>query len=360
MKLHVESFGRVGAGSAFLYTLTNASGAYVRITDYSGAVVALGAPDKKGRVDGVVAGFRDVKQYVKNDGYLGALIGPVGNRIAGAAFDFGGAHYAFTPNEGSSTLLHSGDFGFHAGLWDVSCEVAETEGRLVLTRDFPEEKTGFPGNLKATVTYTFTDANALSIHYHIESDKPSFASPTNHTYFNLAGFGMKSLPEVGRQKIEIFADRYTTIDEKSIPTGTADVTGTPFDLRAPVKIADGLALEAENEQLKNGQGYDHNFILSGEKDENGLRLAARVTDERTGRVMKVFTDMPGVQFYSGNFLKRYNAAEHRYYKKRMALCLETQCAPDSVHHVGENGFDVMTIEPGRPLDSTTVYQFETL
>ena len=176
----------------------------------------------------------------------------------------------------------------------------------------------------------------------------------------LAGFGMKSLPEVGRQKIEIFADRYTTIDEKSIPTGTADVTGTPFDLRAPVKIADGLALETENEQLKNGQGYDHNFILSGEKDENGLRLAARVTDERTGRVMKVFTDMPGVQFYSGNFLNRYNAAEHRYYKKRMALCLETQCAPDSVHHVGENGFDVMTIEPGRPLDSTTVYQFETL
>ena len=210
------------------------------------------------------------------------------------------------------------------------------------------------------MTYTFTDANALSIHYHIESDKPSFASPTNHTYFNLAGFGMKSLPEVGRQKIEIFADRYTTIDEKSIPTGTADVTGTPFDLRAPVKIADGLALEAENEQLKNGQGYDHNFILSGEKDENGLRLAARVTDERTGRVMKVFTDMPGVQFYSGNFLNRYNAAEHRYYKKRMALCLETQCAPDSVHHAGESGFDVMTIEPGRPLDSTTVYQFETI
>ena len=138
------------------------------------------------------------------------------------------------------------------------------------------------------------------------------------------------------------------------------MTGTPFDLRAPVKIADGLALEAENEQLKNGQGYDHNFILSGEKDENGLRLAARVTDERTGRVMKVFTDMPGVQFYSGNFLNRYNAAEHRYYKKRMALCLETQCAPDSVHHAGENGFDIMTIEPGRPLDSTTVYQFETL
>ena len=147
-------------------------------------------------------------------GPCGDGIGGIGSQCAGndehfrvrLGVDFGGAHYAFTPNEGSSTLLHSGDFGFHAGLWDVSCEVAETEGRLVLTRDFPEEKTGFPGNLKATVTYTFTDANALSIHYHIESDKKSFASPTNHTYFNLAGFGMKSLPEVCRQKIEIFAD----------------------------------------------------------------------------------------------------------------------------------------------------------
>lgn len=358
MLIRVEPFGKVNGNPCELYTLKNSSGAYVKITNYSGAITAICVPDKKGTLDNVALGFQDVKQYVKNDGFLGALIGPVGNRIAGASFEFDGKKYAFTPNENGSTLLHSGDFGFHAGIWDAVAEADETEARLILKRDFPNEKTGFPGNLSVTVTYTFTEKNELKIHYAAESDKESFLSPTNHTYFNIAGLGAKRVPGIERQKMEIFADHYTAVDEKCIPTGTEKVDGTPFDLRSPVKIGDGLAHENENEQMRFGTGYDHNFVLSSPIDEaTGLRMAARVTDDRTGRVMSVFTDMPCVQFYAANHLNRWNAAERRFYKKRQALCLETQCAPDSVHHEGEFGFTVWKVAPDKPFSSTTVYAF---
>ena len=359
MMIRVEPFGKAGGEACQLYTLTNRSGASVGITNYSGAIVFANVPDKKGRLDNVILGFRDVKQYAKNPGYLGALIGPVGNRISGAAFEFGGKKYAFSPNEGESTLLHSGSFGFHAGAWDAVAEADEKEARLILKRDFPNGKTGFPGNLNVTVTYTFNENNELGIRYEAESDEESFMSPTNHSYFNLGGLGLKHVPGVERQTIEIFADHYTTVDKNSIPTGTAPVEGTPFDLRSPVKLADGFAREADNEQMVFGAGYDHNFVLSGETDENGLRLAARVTDDRTGRVMKVYTDMPCVQLYTANHLERYNAAERRYYKKRDALCLETQCAPDSIHREGEFGFEVKRVAPGAPFSSTTVYAFGT-
>lgn len=357
MKITVQPFGKIGSQACQLYTLSNSQGAYVRITNYSGAIVALGVPDKKGRIDNVVLGFEDVKQYANNKGYLGALIGPVGNRIALASFEFEGQKYSFTPNEKGKTLLHSGSFGFHAGAWDAVAEAEEKEARLILKREFPHDQTSFPGNLRATVTYTFGEDNALAIRYAIDSDAPSFVSPTNHSYFNLAGLSAKSVPSIDRQKIEIFADHYTTVDADCIPTGCAPVDGTPFDLRAPVKLKDGFARQEGNEQMGYGAGYDHNFVLSGPVNENGLRMAARVTDDRTGRVMTVFTDMPGVQFYSANHLSRYNAAERRYYKQRHALCLETQCAPDSIHHEGEFGFDVRKVGPDAPFVSTTIYAF---
>ena len=359
MKICVQPFGKADGKECQLYTLANSTGAYVEITNYSGAIVSVVVPDKKGRLDNVVLGFQDVKQYVKNPGYLGALIGPVGNRIAGAAFDFAGKNYSFEANENGTTLLHSGTFGFHAGAWDTIAVADEKEASLVMTRDFPEEKTGFPGNLEVTVTYTFNEKNELSINYVVESDKETFVSPTNHAYFNIAGTGYKTLPTVDRQMVEVFADHFTAVNAQCIPTGVVKVDGTPFDLRNPVKLADGFTHEATDEQMGYGAGYDHNYVLSGERDENGMRMAARVTDDRTGRIMTVYTDMPCVQLYTANHLSRYNAAEHRYYKKRNALCLETQCAPDSIHHEGEFGYDVLRVTPDAPLMSTTVYAFTT-
>lgn len=358
MLIRVEPFGQVNGKKCSLYTLKNASGAFVQITDFSGAVVRLEVPDKKGRLDNVVLGFQDVKNYQKNDGYLGALIGPVGNRVSGAAFEFNGQKYEFDANENGKTLLHSGSFGFHTKLWDAVCEADENEARLILKADFPNAETGFPGNLSATVTYTFDSENALSIKYEIASDAPSFASPTNHTYFNLGGLSAKKVPSIERQLMEIFADHYTRVDADCIPLENAKVDGTPFDLRSPVKIKDGHASEETDEQMKNGSGYDHNFVLSGDiNPDTALRFAARVTDERTGRVMKVYTDMPSVQFYAGNHLNRYNAKEKRYYKKRQGLCLETQFTPDCIHNRGAFGFDMVEITPEKPFTSTTKYVF---
>ena len=352
MKVRVEPFGK-----AQLFTFTNDSGASCSLTDLSGAIVAIRVPNRKGVIENVVLGFGDSRQYKVNPGYLGALIGPVGNRIAGAAFEYDGKKYEFAANENGVTLLHSGSFGFHSKLWNAVAEAAQDEGKLVLTQSFPESETGFPGNLEVTVTYTFTNSNALKINYHIESDKPSFASPTNHSYFNIGGIEGKHIPSVERQVMQIFADRYTVVDDKCIPTSVESVEGTPFDLRAGKKLKDGFACEKDNAQLTIGAGYDHNFVLNGEKCECGLTHAAKVTDSYSGRVMDVYTDMPGVQFYSANHLKRYDAATKKHYVKRHALCLETQCAPDSVHHAGESGYDVWQIDKDKPFDSTTVYAF---
>ena len=358
MKIQVRPFGKAYGKQAFKYTFITEKGASCTITDLSGAIMSVRVPDKHGVLDNVVLGFDDVKSYVHNAGFLGALIGPVGNRIEGAEFDFEGKHYSFAPNENGTTLLHCVPFGFHTCVWDAECGCDGEKGTLVLTHEFKEEETHWPGNIRAEITYSFTEAAALRIDYRMSSDKETFASPTNHTYFNIAGTSKKSIPSVGRQVIELFADRYTTVDEKCIPTGTAGVCGTPFDLRQGVKLSDGFAHEKEDAQMTIGAGYDHNYILSKPIDLTGLRHAARVTDRLTGRVMNVYTDMPCVQLYTANHLKRYNPAEKRFYGKRRALCLETQCAPDSIHHEGEEGFDVMKFGAGKTFTSSTVYEFQ--
>ena len=356
MKIKVSPFGKAFGKQAFKYEMITGKGASCVITDLAGAVIAIRVPDKKGNIDDVVLGFNDPKQYVKNPGYLGALIGPVGNRIAGANFTFGRKKYSFAPNEGT-TLLHSGTFGFHACVWDSWIEADEGKAILTLKHDFLNEDTGFPGNLHVTVQYTFDEGNSLRIDYEAESDKPSFLSPTNHTYFNIAGLGGKRLPKVDRQTVQIFADRYTEVKEGCIPTKAALVEGTLFDLRQPKKLGDGFACEKQNEQMILGAGYDHNYVLSEPIDLTGLRPAARVFDRLTGRQMDVYTDMPCVQLYTANHLSRRNAQTKQSYGKRRALCLETQCAPDSIHHAGETGFQVMRVEKDKPFRSSTVYAF---
>ncbi len=357
MLIDIADFGRAGKSRAFKYTFTTSKGAYVSITNLGGAVIALGVPDKKGRIDNVVLGFDDVKQYINNPGFLGALIGPVGNRISGAKFKFKNKNYKFTPNENGVTLLHSVPFGFDRQLWEARVSADADKARLVLKHTFLNAETGFPGDLDVTVTYTFSEDNSLRIDYDAASDAPSFMSPTNHTYFNIAGTGAKRVPGVGRQTVQIFADSYTEVAEGCIPVKNAPVDGTPFDLRQGVKLSDGFKFEKDNEQMRLGAGYDHNFILSNETDLTGLRLAATVSDRISGRQMSVYTDMPAVQLYTANHLRRRNAAEGRWYGKRKALCLETQCTPDSIHHVGEPGFDVMTLDKDHPFHSATMYTF---
>ncbi len=357
MKIQVSSFGRAYGKQALRYEMRAKNGAGCVITDLAGAIMHLYVPDKKGGIDDVVLGFDDVKQYIKNPGYLGALIGPVGNRISGAKFKFGRRQYRFTPNEGDSTLLHSGAFGFHACVWDSACEVEDGAAVLTLKHTFLNKDTGFPGDLDVTVTYTFREDCTLRIDYAARSDTPSFLSPTNHSYFNLAGQSGKRLSRVDRQMVQIFADSYTEVGPGCIPIRNVPVEGTPFDLRQPKKLKDGFACEKDDAQMTLGAGYDHNFVLSGEIDLTGLRRAAEVCDRITGRVMDVYTDMPAVQLYTANHLRRYNPATRRHYGKRQALCLETQCTPDSIHHEGEAGFDVMHVDKDTPFKSTTVYVF---
>lgn len=357
MKVKVRPFGKAFGKQAFRYLFTAENGAGCEITDLSGAIMHIYMPDKRGKLDDVALGFDDPRQYVKNPGYLGALIGPVGNRISGASFTFEGKNYRFTPNEGASTLLHSGDFGFHACVWDSECVLTDGAAQLILRHSFPNSETGFPGNLDVTVTYTFREDCSLKIEYAATSDAPSFMSPTNHTYFNLAGLSGKHIPRVDRQTVQIFADRYTEVGEGCIPVANIPVEGTPFDLRQPKKLKDGFALEKQNAQLGLGAGYDHNFVLSGDMDLMGLRRAAEVCDRLTGRVMNVYTDMPSVQLYTANHLRRYNPQQKRGYGKRQALCLETQCAPDSINRAGEDGFDVLRLDAEHPFKSSTVYVF---
>ena len=357
MKISVSPFGLYNKQPAFKYTFTTSKDASCAITNLGGAILSIRVPDKKGVIDNVVLGFDDVKQYAKNPGFLGALIGPVGNRISGAKFKFKNKNYKFTPNEGGVTLLHSVPFGFDRQLWDAEAEADGGMARLTLKHSFLNSETGFPGNIDVTVTYTFTEDNALRIDYDAVSDASTFMSPTNHTYFNIAGTGKKNVPSVGRQTVQIFADMYTVVADGCIPVKNAPVEGTPFDLRNGVKLSDGFKFEKENEQMTIGAGYDHNYILSEQIDLTGLRPAAVVTDRISGREMRVYTDMPAVQLYTANHLRRYNAQEKRWYGKRKALCLETQCTPDSIHHIGEDGFDVMEFGKGKPFHSATVYAF---
>ena len=357
MKIQIAPFGSFNRQQAFQYTFTTSKGASCTLTNLGGAIISVRVPDKKGIIDNVVLGFNDVKQYAKNPGFLGALIGPVGNRISGAKFKFKNKTYKFTPNENGTTLLHSVPFGFDRQLWDASVEATANRAILTLKHSFLNDDTGFPGDLDVTVKYTFTEENSLRIDYTAQSNAPSFLSPTNHAYFNLAGTGKARIPGVGRQNVQIFADKYTVVKDGCIPVKNESVEGTPFDLRQGVKLSEGFKHEKENEQMQIGCGYDHNFILSEQIDLTGLRAAAVVSDRISGREMRVYTDMPAIQFYTANHLRRYNAEEKRWYGKRKALCLETQCTPDSINHPGEEGFEVMTLDKDCPFHSVTVYAF---
>lgn len=349
MSIKTAPFGKLPCGrEVTLYTMTNASGASVSISDFGGIIVKIVVPDKNGVLGDVVLGYSCAENYDPNPGYLGALIGRYANRIHHGRFCFEGRELQLNANS-NGHHLHGGNEGFDRKIWTAQMREDATGDELKLTIVSPDGEENYPGTLKVCVTYRFTDKNELQIHYEAVSDRDTIVNLTNHCYFNLEGEASGS---VGGHVLTINADKFTVVDSESIPTGELrDVTGTPFDLRGGKRLDDGFAMEKEDEQLTFGQGYDHNFVLNGQ----GMKLASVVDAPVSGRVMHVYTDKPGIQLYTGNMIDCVKPGKcGRMYNKRDALCLETQFFPDSVNHPD---FPSPLLREGEKYDFTTIYAF---
>ena len=339
-------FGKTPEGvPVSIYTLTNSHGMEARITNYGGIVVSLKAPDKNGATADVVLGFDTLDGYVHNASYFGALIGRYGNRIGKARFNLDGHEYKLAANNGENSL-HGGTRGFNRAVWTPR-ELSDGGLELVYVSKDGEE--GYPGTLRARVTYHLTPANELKIDYEASTDKNTVVNLTNHSYFNLKGAGNGDILD---HKMMINADRYTPVDPGLIPTGELrSVNGTPFDFRKSTAI--GARINDSDEQLKLGKGYDHNWVLN--KSGNSLTLAARVEEPSTGRVLEVHTTEPGVQFYTGNFLDGTAKGKGgKAYGFRSGFCLETQHFPDSPN---KPSFPSTVLRRGQQFHSTTIYKF---
>lgn len=343
-------FGKTEDGSAVdLYTLVNDQGMKVTITNFGGIVVSWWVPDRDGKLADVALGFDQLDGYLGKHPYFGALVGRYGNRIAQGRFELNGQQYKLAQNN-DANHLHGGLKGFDKKVWDAETRLTDDGPQLALSTLSQDGEEGYPGNLSVQVTYTLTNENALQIHYHATTDKPTPVNLTNHSYFNLAGQGEGDNLD---HLVQLFADRFTPVDKGLIPTGELrPVAGTPMDFRQPTAI--GARVDQDDEQLVFGKGYDHNWVLN--KTEPGkLELAARVYELGSGRVLEVLTTEPGVQFYIGNFLDGTNIGKgNKTYQHRYGFCLETQHFPDSPN---QSQFPSTTVRPGEPYDTTTIYRF---
>ena len=346
-----KPFGTAPSGQAVsLYTLTNSHGMVVKITNYGGIVTSILVPDRRGKLDDVVLGYDNVAGYIKGSPYFGALVGRYANRIAKGKFTLNNKTYTLAINNGVNHL-HGGKIGFDKKVWAASPVRIPNGVGLSLTAYSPDMEEGYPGNLAVHVVYSLTDDNALKIAYTATTDKPTVLNLTNHSYFNLNGAGSGTILD---HTLMINANRYTPIDQTSIPFGLlAPVAGTPFDFRRPHVI--GERINAANLQIKNGAGYDHNFVLNHRG--NSLIVAARAYSPKTGRVLTVSTTEPGVQLYTGNFLDGTNIGKGgKVYNRRNAFCLETQHFPDSPN---QKAFPTTVLRPGQVYRQTTIDKFST-
>lgn len=347
-----QPFGKTANGTeVFLYTLKNASGMEVKITNYGGTVESIRVKDRHGKFDDVVLGFSNLAGYTQklNTAYFGALIGRYGNRIARGTFKLDNHTYHVPINDGPNSL-HGGTNGFNKQIWDAKDVSGEGEPALELHYLSKDGEMGFPGNLDVTVRYSLDAKNGLHIDYFAKTNKDTVLNLTNHSYFNLVGAGGAT---VLTHKVMLDADRFTPVDSTLIPTGKLEsVSGTPFDFRKSTDI--GARIGARSEQLKLGKGYDHNFVLNHPGDID--KVAARVEEPKSGRVVEVYTTQPGIQFYSGNFLEGTTRGIGGIYRHRSALCLETQHFPDSPNHPS---FPTTVLHPGEEFHQTTIYRFLT-
>jgi aldose 1-epimerase len=330
-KIEETDFGKTRDGAEVkVITLHNSKGMSAQIITYGAIIKELRAPDKNGNFTNVLLSTDTLQKFENGFGGPAAVIGRVANRIAGAQFELDGATYKLPVNDHKNTI-HGGRKGFAQRVWTVEdTSTKDNESSVKLTYLSKDGEEGFPGNLKTTVTYTLTDKNELRLDYEAETDKPTIVNLTNHAYWNLAGGG-SCLDNI----LSIPSDSYTPSDDELIPTGEIKpLKGTPMDFSQPTRIGEHI------EQLKPKlNGYDHNYILGENKN---LKLAARLTDPKSGRIMEVRTTQPAVQLYTANHLAH------------TAVCLETQHYPDAIHH---KNFPSIVVRPGQPLKETTIFAF---
>jgi aldose 1-epimerase len=344
-----ENYGVTNEGRTVeIYTLSNAHNARVRITNYGAIVQSLYVPDRNDQLEDIVLGYDTLEEYLKDTSFFGAIVGRFGNRIAGGKFSLNGEDYQLSQNEGNNHL-HGGTNGFFRKVWEAEKVHSDLGPALQLTYLSPDMEEGYPGNLTITVIYTLTDNNELRIDYTATTDKRTIINPTHHSYFNLSGdFNIPILDH----ELTIDADTYTPIDADFIPTGELKpVADTPMDFRNAIQI--GTRINDEYDQLKFAGGYDHNWVLNN--FDGTVRKVAELFDPGSGRTMEVYTDQPGLQFYSGNFLDGTIIGKGGIlYRHRTGLCLETQFFPNSPN---EESFPSVVLNPGETYRQTTIYRF---
>lgn len=351
MSIKQSVFGKTKEGeTASLYTLKNKSGMTAVFTDFGAVLVSLYVPDKNGKFEDVVLGYDKLEQYFLNGPGFGSFIGRHANRIGGASFTLNGVTYELEKNDGPNNL-HSSFRSYNKYMYEAEYYEDEESSTIEFSRLSKDMEQGFPGNLDITVTYTLTDDNELVIEYLGVPDKDTIVNFTNHSYFNLSGHASGSVLD---QKVWINADQFTPTDDGLIPTGEfADVEGTPMDFRKAKPI--GQDIDADYKPLKQGGGYDHNYVLNHETTD--VELVAELIDDVTGRKMEVFTDLPGMQFYTANNMHGEKGKEGAVYNERDAVCFETQFYPNSCNI---EAFPSCVIKAEQQYDYVTVYKFSTI
>ncbi len=349
LNIDKQVFGSdVDGKPVYLFTLSNVNGMVVRITNYGAIVQSLLVPDREGKIEDVVLGYDQLNDYLKDSPYFGAIVGRYGNRIARGKFRLENNEYTLQTNNGVNHL-HGGIKGFDKVVWNAEPIKYENEVSLKLSYLSPDGEEGYPGNLSAIVIYTLTNNNELKIEYQATTDKPTLCNLTHHSYFNLSGNCQRNILN---HRLWINANHFTPVDSTLIPTGEIlPVKDTPFDFSTARAISERI--DWEDEQLKFGLGYDHNWVLN---DVDGsLKLQASLYDSVSGRLMEILTVEPGLQFYSGNFLNGSQVGKAgKVYHFRNGLCLETQHFPDSPN---KPNFPATILKPGETYETQTVYRF---
>ncbi|WP_026834721.1 aldose epimerase family protein [Eubacterium xylanophilum] len=344
MSVTKSIFGKTSDGNEVtLFSIENKNGMKVDVIDYGAVIVRLFTADRDGKLEDIVLGFDDVASYEVNGCFFGAFIGRHGNRIGDAKFTLNGETYQLEKNDGKNNL-HGGTPGYHKVMYAAKVE----DNAVTFSRVSPDMEQGYPGNLELNVRYELTDDNELKITYSGCSDKDTLCNLTNHSYFNLKGHNGGMITD---HEIMIKANQITLTSDDLIPDGSMeDVEGTPMDFREKKVIGDGI--EADYKPIKIAGGYDHNFAL--DKPIGAMEKVCEVSEKSTGRVVEVFTDLPGMQFYTGNFIDKENGKEGAVYTKRTGLCLETQYFPNSVN---VPSFESCVIKAGEKFQTTTTYRF---
>ena len=347
MSVERSEYGRLSDGSVMhAFTLSNENGMKALVSDYGADLLELWVPDKDGKLRNVVLTHKDAAGYEDNGPAFGATVGRHANRIAGASFELNGKTYELAKNDGPNNL-HSKPGSYYQRFWDAEEGEDENGSSVVFSLVSPDGDQNYPGTLQVDVTYTLTPDNSLVIRYHMISDQDTIANMTNHSYFNMGGHESGSILN---QYVTIYADAYTPSTPELIPTGEiAPVEGTPFDFREEKKL--GRDIAADNEQIKNGGGFDHNFVLTPRED---VQPAAKMRSEESGICMTVYTDLPGMQLYTANTTS-LTGKDGAKYEPFCGACFETQFFPDSIHHAN---FPSCILKAEQEFETSTVFHFE--